>query len=349
MQKRAKDGSLKGRIRTIAVEEAFCTEAIYDACKAMLSQPGVPLALQKMAATVYGESGGSAMLKRHLLDLGDGRIAHMDETGIDVQVVSLTSPGVQALPADRAAALAAEANDELAEAVRRYKGRLYGLTAVAPHAPEKAAQEIDRGKKLGMRGVLINSHTHGAYLDEPQFRPVLEAAASLDQPIYLHPREPGPAMEKPYLDYGLYFASWGFAAETGLHAMRLIMSGVFDRLPNLRIVLGHLGEGIPYWLERIDNRYALQVKIGGVQKLARLPSEYFLDNFIVTTSGMNYATPLRLCLDMLGADRVLFAADHPYESSAEATAFYETFDLPDEDREKIMHRNAERIFGLDAE
>jgi 5-carboxyvanillate decarboxylase len=336
-------------VRRIAVEEAFCTPAVYEACKRLLGTPNLPSALQKMLATVYGDSPGAASLKRQLFDLDEGRLSHMAQAGIDVQVVSMTSPGVQALPADEGAALAAEANDVLAAAVRRHPGKLYGLTAVAPHSPGAGAREIERGKEaLGMRGVIINSHTHGTYLDDVRFLPLLEAAEALSQPIYLHPREPAPAMEGPYLQYGLYFAGWGFAAETGLHAMRIIMSGLLDRYPRLKFVLGHLGEGIPYWLERIDNRYELQVKIGGVEPLKRRPSDYFRENFVVTTSGMNYHTPLRLCLDALGADRVLFAADHPYESSEEAVNFYQPdAGLDEATVAKIMHRNAEQLFQID--
>src|SRR5262249_47531021 len=225
----------------------------------------------------------------------------------------LTSPGVQLFDADLATSLARAANDQLAAAIKANPTRLAGLAAVAPQDPAAAAREIDRGKKLGLCGVVINSHTRSEYPALPKFRPILEAAEALDMPIYLHPREPGPSMVTPYLDYGLYFATWGFSAETGLHAMRLIMSGAFDRHPKLRIVLGHMGEGIPYWLQRLDNRYALQVKIGATAKLPRRPSEYFLDNFVITTAGVTSMPALRLSLDELGVDRIMFAADFPYE------------------------------------
>jgi len=165
-------------------------------------------------------------------------------------------------------------------------------------------------------------------------------------PIYLHPREPGPSMVGPYLDYGLYFATWGFSAETGLHAMRLIMSGAFDRHPKLRIVLGHMGEGIPYYLQRIDNRYALQVKIGATARLPRKPSEYFRENFHVTTAGVTSMSTLRLCLDELGVDRIMFAADFPYEDDGEAVRFMDGARITDEERRQLYETNAMRVFNL---
>ena len=153
-------------------------------------------------------------------------------------------------------------------------------------------------------------------------------------------------MVQPFLDYGLYFAGWGFAVETGLHAMRLIMSGTFERYPKLKIILGHMGEGIPFWLQRIDNRYLLQVKIGAVKKLPRLPSEYFLENFVITTAGVTSMPALRLSLDVLGAERILFAADFPYEDDAEAVRFLDSATLTEEERRLIAHENAERLLRL---
>ena len=153
-------------------------------------------------------------------------------------------------------------------------------------------------------------------------------------------------MVTPYLDYGLYFATWGFSAESGLHAMRLIMSGAFDRHPGLRVVLGHMGEGIPYWLKRIDNRFALQVRIGATEKLPRRPSEYFIENFYITTAGVTDMAVLKLGLDELGADRIMFAADFPYEDDAEAVAFMDGAAVSEEQRRKIYETNALRIFKL---
>ena len=249
--------------------------------------------------------------------------------------------------ASQATRLAAASNDALAAAVQAHPTRFAGLAAIAPQDPPAAAREIERAARtLGLSGLIINSHTMGEYLDAPRYRPIFEAAQAFDMPVYLHPREPAPSMVTPFLDYGLFFAGWGFAAETGLHAMRLIMSGLFDRFPRLRIVLGHMGEGIPFWLQRIDNRYLLEVKIGAVRELPKLPSQYFLDNFVITTAGVTSMPALRLCLDVLGAERILFAADFPYEDDGEAVRFMDGAAVTEDERRQIYETNACRVFKL---
>ena len=333
-------------MRRIAVEEAFITADVLAGWRKVLASSDVEPGFAKLGGSLLKPSRGTDIFLGKLMDVGAGRIAHMDEVGMDVEVLSLTSPGVQLFDADLATGLAADANDQLAAAIKANPTRLAGLAAVAPQDPAAAAREIERGKTLGLCGVIINSHTRSEYLDLPKFRPILEAAEALDMPIYLHPREPGPSMVTPYLDYGLYFATWGFSAETGLHAMRLIMSGAFDRHPRLRIVLGHMGEGIPYWLQRIDNRYALQVKIGATGKLPRRPSEYFLDNFVITTAGVTSMPALRLSLDELGVDRIMFAADFPYEDDGEAVRFMNEAKVTEEERKKLYETNAVRYFKL---
>jgi 2,3-dihydroxybenzoate decarboxylase len=333
-------------VKCIATEEAFITAEIAAEWKKVLAGPDVEPGFAKMGESILAETPGNALLRSRLLDIGKGRIAHMDEVGIDRQVLSLSAPGVQVFTPDLATRLAADANDALAEAVRAAPTRFAALGAVAPQDPLAAAREIARIKSLGLSGLIINSHTFGEYLDAPRYAPIFEAMEATGLPMYLHPREPGPSLVTPFLDYGLYFAGWGFAVETGLHAMRLIMSGTFDRYPKLKIILGHMGEGIPFWLQRIDNRYLLQVKIGAVTKLPRLPSEYFLDNFVITTAGVTSMPALRLSLDVLGAERILFAADFPYEDDAEAVRFLAQAALTPGERELISHGNAERLFGL---
>ncbi len=349
----AQAGDVVGRatgnsMRRIAIEEAFVTQEIADEWNVLLKagaigEPG----FRKMGESILADSPGTRLIHERLIDLGEGRIRDMDDAGIDVQVISLTSPGIQVFPGDLATRLAGDANDSLAQAVRTHPDRFVGLAAVAPQLPKLAAREIERAStSLGLKGVIINSHTQGKYLDGKESWPIFEAAEALGAPIYLHPRTPSPAMIEPYLDYGLYFAGWGFAAETSLHAMRLIMAGVFDQFPRLKIILGHMGEGLPFWLDRIDNRYLLQVRIGAVDKMARLPSEYFRDNFVITTSGMTYAAPLKLSIDVLGAERILFAADYPYESLGEAVEFMDSAAVTETDRNKIYHGNAEALFGI---
>jgi 5-carboxyvanillate decarboxylase len=332
--------------RIIAIEEAFVTQAIADAWKPVLASPDCEPGFRKMGESILAETPGNRLLHSRLLDMGAGRIARMDEVGIDMQVLSLTSPGVQVFEASLATELAADANDQLAAAVKAYPTRFAGLGAVAPQDPQAAAHEVTRLRGLGLVGLIINSHTMGEYLDLPKYAPLWEAIESERLPLYLHPREPSPAMVGPYLDYGLYFAGWGFAAETGLHAMRLMMSGTFDRYPGLNIILGHMGEGLPFWLQRIDNRYLLQVKIGAVAKLARLPSEYFRENFVITTAGVMSTPALRLSIDVLGVENIMFAADYPYEDDADGVRFIRKTELTEVERVAICSGNAERLFGL---
>lgn len=336
-------------IRRIAVEEAFVTPEIMAQWHVVLAGGNVEPGFAKMGETILAQTPANKPLDDHLLDIGAGRIAHMDSLGIDMHILSLTSPGVQVFETALATRLAAESNDALAAAVKAYPTRFAGLAAIAPQDPAAAAREMERAvRKLGLCGVIINSHTMGEYLDAPKFRPIFEAAEALDMPIYLHPREPAPSMVTPYLDYGLFFATWGFAAETALHAMRLIMSGTFDRFPKLKIVLGHMGEGIPFWLQRIDNRYLLELKIGATDKLAKMPSQYFLDNFVITTAGVTSMPALRLSLDVLGVERILFAADFPYEDDAEAVRFMDSAAVTEAERKQIYETNAQRVFKLKA-
>jgi 5-carboxyvanillate decarboxylase len=338
---------LNPNLKRIAVEEAFVTEDIANEWKKVLASKFVEPGFRMMGNSILGEDPGARMVHSRLVEIGAGRIAQMDADGIDVAVLSITSPGVQAFDAVTATRLAKDANDVLAAAVKAHPTRLAGLAAVAPHYPAGAAQELERAvKTLGMKGLLINSHTMGEYLDDRKYWPIFEAAQALDSPLYLHPREPGPGLISPFLDYGLYFAGFGFAVETSLHAMRLIMCGVLDQFPKLRIVLGHMGEGLPFWLQRIDNRYLLQVKIGAVKKLAKLPSQYFLDNFVITTSGVMSAPALKLSIEVLGVERIMFAADYPYESVEEGVTFMDKVDIPEAQRQQIYSTNAERYFRL---
>lgn len=334
--------------KKIAIEEAFVTQDIADEWSKILAagSPGEP-GFRKMGESILADSPGTRLIHQRLIDLGAGRITDMDATNIDMQVISITSPGVQVFTPELGRDLAHDANNVLSEAVQAHPDRFAGLAALAPQMPEEAAQEFERAvNSLGLKGALINSHTNGEYLDDQKYWPIFEAANALKSPIYLHPRTPSNGMIEPYLDYGLYFAGWGFAEDTSLHAMRLIMSGVFDEFPNLQIILGHMGEGIPFYLQRIDNRYLLQVKIGAVREMERLPSEYFKDHFVITTSGVTQETSLRLSLDELGADRILFAADYPYESVEEAVQFMDGVEISELDKHKIYHGNSERIFGL---
>ncbi|HMW40110.1 MAG: amidohydrolase family protein [Saprospiraceae bacterium] len=332
--------------RRIATEEAFATQALIAESKRLIASGNAEPGFAKMGGFVFGNGLPPKVLDSKLLDLGDSRIHQMDADGIDYALLSLTSPGVQVFEASKATGIAMEANDMLMEAVRKYPLRFGGLAAIAPQAPNEAAKEIARAKKMGLKGIIINSHTHGEYLDLPKFTPILEAAQDLNMPIYLHPREPAASWVAPYLDYGLYFATWGFAAEAALHAMRLIMSGTLDRFPKLHIVLGHMGEGIPFWLARIDNRYKGQVVVGASSVLELLPSEYFRRNFVITTSGVMDHAPLRLAIDVLGIERIQFAADYPYENAGDGVRSLENSDLNEAERMSIFETNASKYWGI---
>lgn len=290
------------------------------------------------------------LIPARLKDLGAGRIAEMDAGGIDMQMLHIGSCLQMFFDRSQAMELSRLANERLAEAVRNYPGRFFGLVAAPPQFPEQAAQELEYGvHKLGLNGMIIHSHTRGEYLDQPKYRPLLEALNALRVPVYIHPREPSPALFEAYEPYNLEGSIWGYAAEVSVHSLKLIMSGLFDDLPNLQLVIGHGGEGIPFFLSRLDNRFRREgVNQTLSRKLTRLPSEYFKDHFVITTSGMNYHAPLKLCHEVLGADRILFAADYPYESNAESVALIDSAPLPLEDLRKICQLNAERVFKIKA-
>ncbi|WP_031465025.1 amidohydrolase family protein [Sciscionella sediminilitoris] len=330
-------------MRIIAVEEHISTEAVLRKAHTLALPPGEETEVELMRTV---ERAGP--LRSRLLDL-DARLAEMDALGQDFAVLSLNPPGVQPYQPADAVALAGEFNAELAAIVRAHPGRFAGLGTVAPQEPEAAAREIARIMgPLGLNGIMINSHTRGHYLDEPRFAPLLAAAEAERAPIYLHPRVPG--MAAGYTDYGLSGAIWGYQAEAGLHAMRLILSGTLDRYPELTIVLGHLGEGIPFWLRRIDNRHAFARRVAGaatpMPRLELTPSEYFRRNFVLTTSGIEDPDVLGLGLRAVGADNILFAIDTPYEDPERAIAFLREAPLTADQREDIAHRTAERVFAL---
>ena len=326
-----------GNFQRIAVEETFSVPEILDAMADLVARE--PDREQGLQAPSYVGPDTTAAL----IDLGPGRIAAMDEARIDKAVLSLWSPGVQVLDPEPAVELAALSNDRLAEAIGNYPDRLAGLTAVAPQDPDAAAQEIERGvSTLGLNGVIINSHTNGEFLDNPKYWPILEAAQALDTPIYLHPRVPPPTMYNAYTDYSMSGALWGFAMETSMHAVRMILAGVFDEFPNLRMVLGHMGEGIPFWLNRVDTVSARP----GMLNMQRSFSDYFLDNFVITTSAMFWDPLLDFCIDALGADKILFGIDSPFAPSAVATDWLDAAPISEAQRRMIYQSNAERVFSL---
>ena len=335
----------KGKYRLIATEEAFSIPEQVDGFRhaAALSYSNPDIDMWK--AFLAPDSDAPPLLRR-LLDREDERIRIMNQTDVDMHVLSLTSPGVQPFSSDFAKNLAITANDRLAEITRKHPARFAGLASFAPQDPKAAANEIDRAiNKLKLNGLIVNSHTNGEYLDDRKFWPIFEAAEAVDAAIYIHPRNmPDPCSFMTRANVDLSGALWGFQMETGLHAMRLIVSGVFDQFPGLKIVLGHMGEGLPYWLYRMDYMYGAYTR--GQNILKKIPSRYVKDNFFITTSGMNTHPVLKYCNEVLGADKILFAIDYPYQESDEAANFMNSAPLPAEDCEKIAHRNAENIFHI---
>jgi 5-carboxyvanillate decarboxylase len=336
----------------IATEEAYAPPELFARYRKLLddgshNDPGFESFMR-----FYLTNSGPRLvaIREQIQDIGERRLRDMDTTGIAKQILSLTSPGVQVFDADTAIGLCPTFNDQLAEAIRQHPNRFAGLAAVAPQNPSAAAKELQRAvKSLGLKGAIINSHTRGEYLDDPKFWEIFEAAESLGVPIYLHPNTPSPRMVGPFIDRGLDGAVFGFAVETSLHVLRIVVSGVFDRFPKLQMVIGHLGEGLPYWLFRIDfmhRRLSSNNRYANVPKLKRKPSDYLNENFHVTTSGMAWQPPLLYAIAVLGIDRVLYAMDYPYQFVPEEVKVTDDLPISDSDKKKLYQTNAERLFSL---
>lgn len=338
-------------VRRIATEEAFATPELVAAwLEIARSAPDSHLDIPSGIRSIFDNPAPGSnqdRFRRQLLDFDSERLAVMDEAGVSMQLLSVTIPGVQMFDADRGVALAQATNDFLAAAIARHPARYRGLACMAPQAPAAAAREMERAvTKLGLNGFIVNSHTQERYLDDPFFAPVLEAAEALGLPIYLHPRAPSNGMAGPFRDYSMAGSIWGFGAETGTHAVRLILSGTFDRFPKLRIVLGHMGEALPFWMWRLDHMAARRARDGRLKPLQLKPSEYFRRNFVVTTSGFESNDVLDLVIKAAGIENVMWAVDYPYESSRDAVAFMDAAPVSARERAMIYHGNAERLFRL---
>jgi 2,3-dihydroxybenzoate decarboxylase len=336
----------------IATEEAFAPPELIALWRDMIGKGSYddPGFVSLVGFYTGARTERSAFVADRLQDLGDKRLADMDAAGIDRQIVSLTAPGTQVLPRGDAVAMATLANDQLAEACRRHPDRFSGLTAIAPQDPAAAAAEIERGhRELGLKGVIVNAHTHGEYLDNPKFWPIFEAAQALGTPIYLHPSSPPRAMIGPLLEAGLEGAIYGFAVDTGLHVLRIITAGVFDRFPDLKLVVGHLGEALPFWLYRLDYMHAATVRAGryeSMKPIGRRPSEYLRRNVWVTTSGMAWVPAIMFCREVLGAGRVLYAMDYPYQYAPAEVTTQDSLPVSPADLKAFYQTTAEQLFSL---
>ena len=287
--------------------------------------------------------GDSTPIRAGLDDLGAARIAAMDAAGIDVQVISHAPSPLQDLPPDDAVRLALLANDVLHAAIARHPDRFAGFAILPTPDPEAASRELRRAvRELGLRGAMIHGRTHGEFLDLPRYRCIFAEAVELGVPVYIHPGTPDPTVVAAY--YAPYRAmegaGMGFTVETAVHAMRLVMSGLFDDFPTLQIILGHLGEALPFLLWRSD------MALSRATTLKRRFGDYVRQNIHVTTSG-NFSHPaLQCCLAELGAARVMFAVDYPYAANNEATAFIRAAAIPEEARAAILSGNARNLLGL---
>jgi 2,3-dihydroxybenzoate decarboxylase len=283
---------------------------------------------------------------RQLDDLGEIRLRDMDTAGIDMQVISHMQPGTQIFDAKTAVALARKANDALHAATRAHPTRFAGFAELPTVDPKAAADELERAvTRLNFKGALVNGLTAGAFLDEKRFWCIFERAQALDVPLYFHPGIPHPAVTNAYYsdyrrgEFPFLSVAWGFTAETALAAIRLVVSGVLDAYPRLKIILGHFGETIPFTLWRCD--WIIQ-HVGGKSAFA----DAFRQHFYLTTSGSFQHSALACAIAEIGIDRIMFAVDYPYNSSTEGVAFVRAAKISEADRAKIFHANADRLLRL---
>ncbi|MGH6738865.1 MAG: amidohydrolase family protein [Bradyrhizobium sp.] len=324
-------------MRTITLEEHFSSPAF-------IAGPG-----RQFTERLLDSGPRFAKVHQQLQDIRDKRIADMDAAAIDMQVLSLNAPGVEQAEAAEQISVAREANDYLADAVKANPTRFAGFASLPIAAPDKAAEELERAiKQLGFKGALINGHTRGRYLDDTFFSPILERAEALDVPIYLHPTvTPKPVVDALYSGFSpnvtatLAASGWGWHIETAVHLLRMILGGVFDRHPKLQVVIGHLGEGLPFMLPRLNKNLPPEMT-----KLKRRMGEYLRENIHYTFGGFNFPTTFLDLLLEVGAERIMFSVDYPYGSMAEARAFLEQLPVSPADRERIAHGNAEKLLGL---
>jgi len=301
----------------------------------------------ELAATFPPGRRGAEALEGRLRDIGAARIKAMDEAGIDVQVLSHGSPATQLLSAEIGVPLARRVNDRLHATVAGRPDRFAAFGVLPTADPQAAADELERGvDRLGFKGAMIHGLANGLFLDDKRFWPIFARAEALDVPIYLHPSVPHRAVtEAYYKEYVEAFptvvrAAWGFTVETATQALRLVLSGLFEAHPGLKIILGHLGETLPFLMWRIDEALA---RPG--QKTIRF-REVFTNGFYITTSGFFSTPALNCCLDELGADKVLFAVDYPYMENGAGTAWLREAPLADDVRTKIAGANAKRLLRL---
>ncbi len=346
-----KTGGDRGYLR-IATEEAFATEEQLDAILQLVRDGKA----DKGTVSLWGFYGTSAserttFIRERLLDVGPLRLQAMDESGIDKAVLSMTSPGVQPLPdVEQAKGIARRGNDFLKGRCEAHPDRFYGTITIAPQDAAWSAEEIRRGKEeLGFHAVMVNSHTRGHYLDEAEFDPILRACAEYDLPLYLHPQGPPDDLIGGMVDAGLDGAVFGFSVETSYHALRLLTTGVFDRYPSLQLMLGHGCEALPFWLYRNDYMHKAGIRSQRYPRLKPLQHDlfhYMRHNLLGTTSGLPFEPSIKLMIEVMGEDRVMYAMDYPYQYVPDEVRIHDNLDIPASQKKKLMQTNAERWFKL---
>lgn len=323
---------MTAELHTVALEEHFATSAVLERTK------DVPGPMTEEAARLQVPL---------LLDLDARRLEAMDEAGVDVQVISHTAPGLEWVDASEAPALAREANDVLADAIRRHPTRFAGLAALPVSDLAACAPELERAVQLGLRGALLNGTVDGRFLDDPRFEDVLATAERLEVPLYLHPGIPPEAVRKAYysgfsepVSATLATAAWGWHSETAIHVLRLLLAGVFDRHPRLDIIVGHMGEMLPVMAVRAET---LLAPIAGLERPLRA---YFADHVYFTTAGIFDHFAFAAATALVGIDRMMYAIDYPYVPAAPTAAFLTSVALEAHDRARFAGGNATRLLGL---
>jgi 2,3-dihydroxybenzoate decarboxylase len=349
MMTEIKTGGAQGYLR-IATEEAFITRQLLEAYLRLVDEgyddPGFKSLWGFYAASPTPRGN---QIREGLLSLGEHRLADMDAAGIDKAIIALTAPGTHVFRRDEAVALTVDANDQLADACRAHPDRFVGMTAIAPVDPEWSAREIERGRDLGFKGVILNGHVEGVYTDDERFWPIFEAAEALDMPVYLHPQGPSRGLVGPLLERGLDGAVFGFGVDTGLHLLRLIVMGLFDRFPRLKLIVGHGGEALPYWSYRLDYMHGAGLRSNRYPFLKPLEmpiSGYLKRNVFVTFSGMAWEPAIQFCKSTLGIDRIMYAMDYPYQYEPREVAAQDAMAMTLEEKRAFFQTNAERIFNL---
>lgn len=328
----------QNNMRTIALEETYATPKLFKALAEVEKRD------------LKDAPADFAQIVEKLINVGEGRIQEMDQAGIDVQVLSLFSPGVEQMDTNTAVDVAKDANNYIAKAIQEYPTRFAGFATLPISDPKIAADELERTVMAhDFKGAIINGHTKGRYLDEEFFWPILERAESLKVPIYLHPTmPPKPVIEASYMgnfseEVSTILArnAWGWHIETGLHILRIILSGAFDRFPDLQIIVGHMGEGLPFMQSRINDSLPKETI-----NLERHVSDYLCENVNYTFSGLNYTQTFLDLFLQVGVDRIMFSTDYPFVPMENTRKFLDQLPVSKADKEKIAHGNAERLLRM---